>query len=154
MTMKTEQEQIKEMARTMCAYYTDDDKCALRKDVPCDNVNSQECSYKEDAEILYNAGYRKVLLDTENSKGVDVVQYAPRQLIEGYTEREVEKARKETDEKEILKTALRWYIDMYGCRPERSTYDDYVEYSCNGYVTDKETAIALQKAKQELSWFE
>ncbi len=59
----------------------------------------------------------------------------------------------EQDER-ALKIALRWYIDMYGCRPERSTYDDYEEYSCNGYATDKETAIALQKAKQELNWFE
>ena len=59
----------------------------------------------------------------------------------------------EQDER-TLKVALQWYIDMYGCRHERNMYDDYEEYSCNGYVTDKETAIALQKAKQELSWFE
>ena len=56
----TKQEQIEKMARTMCAYYTDDDKCALRKDVPCDNINSQECSYKEEAEILYDAGYGNI----------------------------------------------------------------------------------------------
>lgn len=92
----TKQKQIEEMARTMCAYYTDDNKCALRKDVPCDNVNSQECSYKEEAEALYDAGYRGVLLDTKDGKAVNVVQYAPWQLIDGYTEREVEKARKET----------------------------------------------------------
>ena len=55
-------------------------------------------------------------------------------------------------EERTLKVALQWYIDMYGCRPERNIYDDYEEYSCNGYATDKETAIALQKAKQELSW--
>ena len=48
------------------------------------------------AEALYNAGYRKVLLDTEDGKMVDCVQYAPWQLIKGYTEREVNKARKET----------------------------------------------------------
>ena len=59
----------------------------------------------------------------------------------------------EQDER-MLKVALQWYIDMYGCRPERNIYDDYEEQSCNGYVTDKETALALQKAKQELSWFE
>ena len=53
------------------------------------------------AEALYTAGYRKVLLDTENGKAVDVAQYAPWELIEGHTEREVEKARKETA-KEIL----------------------------------------------------
>lgn len=37
---------------------------------------------------------------------------------------------------------------------KKNTYDDYKEYSCNGYVTDKETVIALQKAKEELDWFE
>ena len=50
----------------------------------------------DSAETLYNIGYRKVLLDTEDGKTVDCVQYAPWQLIEGYTEREVEKARKDT----------------------------------------------------------
>lgn len=53
------------------------------------------------AEALYDAGYRKVLLDTENGKAVDVPQYAPWELIEGHTEREVEKTHKETT-KEIL----------------------------------------------------
>lgn len=54
------------------------------------------------AKTLYDdAGYRKVLLDTENGKAVDVPQYAPWELIEGHTEREVEKTRKETA-KEIL----------------------------------------------------
>lgn len=55
---------------------------------------------------------------------------------------------------EKLKTALKWYMDMYGCRPERNVYDDTVEYSCNGYVTDKEEATALLKAKEMLDWFE
>lgn len=57
-------------------------------------------------------------------------------------------------EEKTLKTALRWYMDMYGCRPERNVYDDTVEYSCNGYVTNKEDATALLKAKQTLDWFE
>ena len=48
------------------------------------------------AEALYDAGYRKVLFDTEYGKAVDVAQYAPWKLVDGYTEREVEKARKET----------------------------------------------------------
>lgn len=34
-------------------------------------------------------------------------------------------------EEKTLKTALRWYMDMYGCRPERNVYDGTVEYSCN-----------------------
>lgn len=60
------------------------------------------------AEALYNAGYRKVLFDTGNGKAVDVAQYAPWELIEGYTEREVEKARKETAGKIIsaMKTMI------------------------------------------------
>lgn len=57
-------------------------------------------------------------------------------------------------EEKTLKTALQWYMDTYGCEPKRTKYDDYEEYSCNGYVTDKETAVALYKAKEELSWFE
>lgn len=57
-------------------------------------------------------------------------------------------------EEKTLKTALRWYMDMYGCRPERNVYDDIVEYSCNGYVTDKEEATTLLKAKKMLDWFE
>ena len=53
-----------------------------------------------------------------------------------------------TEQEKMLKTALQWYMDTYGCSPERTTYDDYEEYSCNGYVTDKETAVALFKAKE------
>ena len=66
------------------------------------------------AEALYDAGYRKVLLDTKDGKVVDVVQYAPWQLIEGYTEREVEKARKETA-KEILNGMLKKMYKLTGC---------------------------------------
>lgn len=55
------------------------------------------------AKALYDAGYRKVLFDTENGKAVDVAQYVPWKLIDGYTEIEVEKARKETA-REILQT--------------------------------------------------
>lgn len=93
-------QEIEEMAQAMCGY-CNDGKCIFRNCAPCDKFNSQECSYKEDAEELYYAGYRKVLLDTEDGKLVDCVQYAPWQLIEGYTEREIEKVRKETA-REIL----------------------------------------------------
>ena len=55
-------------------------------------IDCEGCAF-----YLYeNLGYRKVLLDTEDGKIVDCVQYAPWQLIKGYTEREVNKARKET----------------------------------------------------------
>lgn len=75
----TKQEQIKEMAKIVDEMY-----------------NIYTTTADDIAEGLYNAGYRKVLLDTETGKSVDCVQYAPWQLIEGYTEREVEKVRKET----------------------------------------------------------
>lgn len=55
---------------------------------------------------------------------------------------------------EILKTALKWYMDMYGCRPERNVHDSDVEYSCNGYVTDKEEATVLLEARKMLDWWE
>lgn len=68
------------------------------------------------AEALYDAGYRKVLLDTVNGKAVDVAQYAPWKLVDGYTEREVEKARKETA-KEIVNMLYSMGIDkeILGC---------------------------------------
>lgn len=59
----------------------------------------------------------------------------------------------QASEIETLKTALNWYMNMYGCRPERNVYDDNVEYSCNGYVTDEEDATALLKAKGMIDWF-
>lgn len=95
----TKQEQIEEMAHIMCEYYNrgfcaNGDMTEICEDMP-------DCCYKNDAEALYDAGYRKVLFDTKNGKAVDVCQYAPWKLVEGYTEREVEKARKETA-REIL----------------------------------------------------
>lgn len=85
----TKQEQIEEIKRVLISVYG-----RIR-------TISEDCINNRQAEALYNAGYRIVLLDTEDGKVVDCVQYAPWQLIEGYTEREVKKARKETA-KEIL----------------------------------------------------
>lgn len=101
--MKTKQEQIEKMMldvpQTIVAYDA--------------NPKGQQL-YGEQreyiAEALYDAGYRKVLFDTENGKAVDVCQYAPWKLVEGYTEREVEKARKETA-KEILDMLYDMSID-------------------------------------------
>ena len=92
--MRTKQEQIEEMQKTICInckdrYSKKGYVCPWQdKDTKCYNCEKL-------SEALYNAGYRKVLIDTENGKTVDCVQYAPWQLIEGYTEREVEKARKD-----------------------------------------------------------
>ena len=62
--MKTEQEQVEKMARTMCGYCSTDGKCAVSKngrepDV-CANVDTQHCLYKEYAERLIDSSYGKV----------------------------------------------------------------------------------------------
>lgn len=62
--MKTEQEQIEEMARSMCGYCSTDDKCAVSKngrepDI-CANVDTEHCLYKEYAERLIESGYGDV----------------------------------------------------------------------------------------------
>lgn len=58
--MKTKQEQIERMARTMCGYCSTDGKCAVSKngrepDI-CANVDTQHCLYKEYAERLIENG--------------------------------------------------------------------------------------------------
>ena len=62
--MKTEQEQIEKMARSMCGYCSTDGKCAVSKngrepDI-CANVDTEHCLYKEYAERLIESGYGKV----------------------------------------------------------------------------------------------
>ena len=62
--MKTEQEQIEKMARSMCGYCSTDGKCAVSKngrepDI-CDNVDTEHCLYKEYAERLIESGYGDV----------------------------------------------------------------------------------------------
>ena len=59
--MKTEQEQIEKMARSMCGYCSTDGKCAVSKngrepDI-CANVDTEHCLYKEYAERLIESGY-------------------------------------------------------------------------------------------------
>lgn len=62
--MKTEQEQIERMARTMCGYCSTDGKCAVSKNLRepdiCANVDTQYCLYKEHAEQLVENGYGDV----------------------------------------------------------------------------------------------
>lgn len=58
--MKTKQEQIEKMARTMCGYCSTDGKCAVSKngrepDI-CANVDTEHCLYKEYAERLIENG--------------------------------------------------------------------------------------------------
>lgn len=89
----TKQEQIAEIANDIAKCCPDkvDDGCFDKK-MNCVSFIAME---------LYNAGYRKVLLDTEYGKMVDCMQYVPWKLVEVYTEIEVDKARKQTA-KEIL----------------------------------------------------
>ena len=62
--MKTEQEQIEKMARSMCGYCSTDGKCAVSKNLRepdiCANVDTQHCLYKEYAETLIENGYGDV----------------------------------------------------------------------------------------------
>ena len=97
MTDKEQIEEIKQVIASAIKNYLEENDCSElhvkgRKD---------GTSTKLIAEALYNAGYRKVLLDTKYGKMPDCRNYAPWKLIKGHTEREVEKARKETA-KEIL----------------------------------------------------
>lgn len=59
--MKTEQEQIEKIARTMCGYCSTDGKCAVSKNgrAPdiCANVDDQNCLYKEYADRLIENGF-------------------------------------------------------------------------------------------------
>lgn len=108
----TKEEQINEMANYYCEYY----KKQTGKKV-CEHIDDKSCNIFFEAELFYNAGYRKVLLDAENGKMVDCVQYAPWELIKGYTEREVKKARKGTA-KEILDEVSKhyggaWLVELY-----------------------------------------
>lgn len=89
----TKQEQIEEMRREIENGFRKADCREAYTNKPYPYFETQKIAI---AEALYGAGYRKVLFDTENGKAVDVSQYAPWELIEGHTEREVEKARKET----------------------------------------------------------
>lgn len=69
-------EQTNEIARAMCGYYNDG-KCMLKSNGPCDKFNTQQCSYKEDAEMLVYAGYRKVLLNKhENNELAEKIKQA------------------------------------------------------------------------------
>ena len=58
------------------------------------------------AERLYSAGYRKVLLDTENGSCVDCIQYAPWQLVERKIEEIKSEYKQLEKENEELKAKL------------------------------------------------
>lgn len=83
--MKTEQEQIEKMARTMCGYCSTDGRCAVSKngrepDI-CANVDTQHCLYKEYAERLIESGYGKVSeYEAEIERLKDEIIYLERKI--------------------------------------------------------------------------
>ena len=55
-----DREQIEKMARAMCGFCVVDKRCVLRCCAPCRDVESKDCSYKENAKMLIDAGYGKI----------------------------------------------------------------------------------------------
>lgn len=85
------------------------------------------CNAYRHAESLYNAGYRKA----------DVA--------------EIERLKADN---QVLIEALQYMAGMYGFKLSMSKLDNEIEYSCNHYVTDRETWIALKKAENIIDWWE
>lgn len=56
----TDKEQIEKMARAMCGFCVVEKRCVLKCCAPCSDVASHDCSYKENAEMLIDAGYGKI----------------------------------------------------------------------------------------------
>ena len=50
--------------------------------------------------------------------------------------------------------ALEYFTGKYGFILERNNHDGEIEYSCNGYVIDKDTAKVLAQAKRLIDWWE
>lgn len=46
----------------------------------------------------------------------------------------------------ILTEALEYMFNTYGIKLSMAKLDDGIEYSCNGYVVDKDTYLTLNKA--------
>lgn len=61
------------------------------------------------------------------------------------SEHKTEKERLETYNK-ILTEALEYMFNSYGIKLSMTKLDDGIEYSCNGYVVDKDTYLTLNKA--------
>lgn len=146
----TKEQQIEEMAKIQC------DSCK-RYTGEADTCNSNECLYlrKKYAETLYNAGYRKVI-EREDGMMVELLNKEIDDLKKRFSDsgqRNKKLSLKNAALKreiEVLKGALTWYMNMYGCTPEKNVYDGYVEYSCNGYIIDKEDAKYILKAQTML----
>lgn len=135
--MKTEQEQIEKMARSMCGYCSTDGKCAVSKngrepDI-CANVDTQHCLYKEYAERLIESGYGKVSeYEAEIEQLKDEIIYLERkiairdnalkdrdkaiEMLEGKQDTIVKQAKIDVlnELKERIKTAIDTYFNLDG----------------------------------------
>lgn len=114
--MKTEQEQIEEMARTMCGYCSTDGKCAVSKngrepDI-CANVDNEHCLYKEYVERLIESGYGNV---TEYKAEIKRLRQEVRDT-DKMARNTIEQYRAENEE---LENALKQYEDNYSRAFER-----------------------------------
>lgn len=57
-------------------------------------------------------------------------------------------------QKQILKDALSYMANMYGLKLSICRFDKEIEYSCNGYVVDRETYLVLKQAAEIIDWWE
>ena len=120
--MKTEQEQIKKMARSMCGYCSTDGKCTVsrnwREPDICANVDTEHCLYKEYAERLIESGYGdvseyKAEIERLKANGYRSIMYA----FENNRDKIVENIQTEIDDyKQSIKQAQ---IDILNKANER-----------------------------------
>lgn len=134
--MKTEQEQIEKIARSMCGYCSTDGRCAVSKngrepDI-CANVDTQHCLYKEYAERLIESGYGKVSeYEAEIEDLKDEIIYLERKItIRDNALKDRDKAIEMLEGKQdtIVKQAQ---IDVLNMLKER-----YGFYSCYSWEND------------------
>lgn len=118
------QEQIEEMAVIGCV--RNPQAHTAEECAKCD-FKQRMCNAYRHAEALYDAGYRKV------------------------GEAEIERLKADN---QVLIEALQYMAGMYGFRPSITKLDNEIEYSCNHYVTDKETWFVLKNAEKIIDWWE
>lgn len=121
-----EQEQIEEMANYYCEY------CKKQTGEKfCEHIDDKSCNIFFEAELFYNAGYRKIpedsiVLSREEYKRL--LDNAIRVDME-YLDHELAKERKETA-KEILEIMSNIICEMYG-EDAPCNYNDIDEYMFN-----------------------
>lgn len=153
----TKKEQIYEIAKYVCnaCEFGIYGACSKRQ------TDIKSCSLAlGTAKRIYNAGYRKVLLDTENGSCVDCVQYAPWQLVERKIEElksEIKQLEKENEQlkaklearlncnfvKTAQKQAVQEFADKLKTQFEEKEQHYIYMYDWNGHsaVTDCENEV-------------